>query len=251
MIVPTMGDEFAMAFRQRLIAQVGQAGRKRRRLLAGLGLSTVLLLGGTAAAAATGLLVLPGATETTGLGDIRTLSTTGTGRVDLGPRPAETNGVALSLTCLSTGTFTFDDGASLTCSSSSDLASTATSVLPLSAIDGNVVTIVAGAGEAWTLTAQYARSVTTEWAVNEDGHTFGAMNEGSGPDLIAAVATNGRQGYVRRDDLEEANGTTASQEFTSPEDALRWQEQNAGKTIFIPVYESDGTTVIGEFQIGG
>jgi len=69
------------------------------------------------------------------------------------------------------------------------------------------------------------------------------------PDLIAVVATNGLQGYVHRAELEEADGTAAAREFTSPEDAIRWQEERAGKTFTVPVYEADGTTQIGEFVI--
>jgi len=49
---------------------------------------------------------------------------------------------------------------------------------------------------------------------------------------------------------QDADGTTAQKSFTSPEDALKWQDANAGRTHTIPVYESNGTTVIGEFQIG-
>ena len=37
---------------------------------------------------------------------------------------------------------------------------------------------------------------------------------------------------------------------TSPADAIAQQEANQGRTHTIPVYESDGTTVIGEFTIG-
>jgi hypothetical protein len=55
---------------------------------------------------------------------------------------------------------------------------------------------------------------------------------------------------VYAEELNEANGSTASESFTSPADALAWQETRKGKTYSVPVYESDGTTTIGEFVIG-
>lgn len=69
------------------------------------------------------------------------------------------------------------------------------------------------------------------------------------PDLISVIATNGALGHVYRTELEDANGTTAAQEFTTPEDALAWQEARRHPT-HSPVYESDGTTQIGEFRVG-
>lgn len=58
-------------------------------------------------------------------------------------------------------------------------------------------------------------------------------------------ATNGLEGYVYRDELDEATGINMS----SPEEALKWQRQTAGTTVDLPVYESDGSTLIGEFVI--
>jgi hypothetical protein len=60
--------------------------------------------------------------------------------------------------------------------------------------------------------------------------------------------TNGRVGYVDRHLLDELTKANVS----SPEEAVDWQRQQdaAGPgVILIPVYESDGTTVIGEFPI--
>ncbi len=65
------------------------------------------------------------------------------------------------------------------------------------------------------------------------------------------MATNGEEGYVYRQDLEDADGTTAMKSFKSPEDALAWQEAHAGEVVSIPVYEADGKTNIGEFEVGG
>ena len=106
-------------------------------------------------------------------------------------------------------------------------------------------------GFTGTVTIQYVNYVPTRLGINAHGLTFGVTGSDHGePDLIAVEATNGKSGYVYTKDLEDADGTTAQKSFTSPEDALKWQEANAGRTHTIPVYESNGTTVIGEFQIG-
>ncbi|MBC7292680.1 MAG: hypothetical protein H5T84_01010 [Thermoleophilia bacterium] len=62
------------------------------------------------------------------------------------------------------------------------------------------------------------------------------------PDLILAEATNGKVGYVLRTELE-------GQEPGSPQEALAQQAAQAGKNRAIPVYESDGKTVIGVFIV--
>ena len=109
------------------------------------------------------------------------------------------------------------------------------------------------------LTAGPGQDVTPmpepSYATNEHGLTYGsaadATSPGGEPDLIAAMTTDGRDGYVRKTDLDDADGTTAAASFTSPEDALAWQaERQAMGDIAIPVYERDGTTVIGEFVVG-
>jgi hypothetical protein len=63
-------------------------------------------------------------------------------------------------------------------------------------------------------------------------------NDNGTPDLIAAIATNGKTGYVYARDLEQPAPTTL-QSGTPP-----------GQTRTIPVYTSDGETEIGQFLIG-
>lgn len=247
-----MSPEFATAFRARLVEHVNTTARpKRRRALLAGGITLALVLGGTAAAAATGLIPLPGGTEITELAETTSGTFTGTDALELGERPADTTGVAVSLTCLTPGTFTFDDGASVTCSTASDSANPTTYVVPADAVTGNQVGIVTGPDSVWSMTATWVLAETTEWAVNVDGYTYGVINENGEPDLIAVMTTDNQPGYVWRMALNDANGTTAAESFTSPEDALRWQEENAGTVHYIPVYEPDGTTQIGEFQVGG
>ena len=84
------------------------------------------------------------------------------------------------------------------------------------------------------------------WPANDSGLTYGTPTETvSGyhePDLIRVAATNGKNGYAYRADLE---GPVPS----SPAEALEWQAEQAGKTTTIPVYQSDGVTQIGVFEI--
>jgi len=78
--------------------------------------------------------------------------------------------------------------------------------------------------------------------INEQGQTYGT--EGSDkPDLIAAEGIDGTLGYVLRSDAEPP-------EFKTPEEALEWQEKNKDRKA-IPLYDSDGITVIGEFEMWG
>lgn len=250
MIDPRMSDEFAAAFRARLVEHAARTGRRRlRRLLLGGGLVLTLVLGGSAAAVASGLLPLPGGTVSTTLAAARTGTFQGTATLALDARPTGADGVALSFTCMTAGTFVFDDGASVSCSAPGDVQRPSTYVVPIGAVDGDGVTVTTSPDAVWTLTATWVSTQVTEWGVNEDGHSYGALNDNGAPDLIAVISTDGKAGYVYRSDLEDADGTTAAQSFSSPEDALRWHADVAGTTVAIPVYASDGATVIGEFDV--
>ncbi|MDM8084621.1 hypothetical protein QUV83_07600 [Cellulomonas cellasea] len=78
------------------------------------------------------------------------------------------------------------------------------------------------------------------------------MSPETEPDLIQAEATNGRVGYVRKAELDEANGSTAAESFTSPEDVLRWQETEGAEDRWVNVYSSvTRSAVIGAFLIAG
>ncbi|MGN6426293.1 MAG: hypothetical protein ACTHMF_05695 [Leifsonia sp.] len=248
-----MSDEYADAFRDRMTDHIRSSpvSRSRRHVLIGAGVALGVVVGGTAAAAATGLLATPGAQVTTPLQESRTVTSTGSGFVQLGPLPKEATGATLSFRCLSVGTFVFGDGAGVTCAGTDDFRRPTTYFLERSAIHGGRVTVTTSDGAGWTLTAAYASSETTAWGVNESGQSYGAINDRGAPDLVAVTATNGRDGYVRRTDLEDADGATAARSFTSPADALRWQEENRGVVHRIPVFEADGTTRVGEFTIGG
>jgi hypothetical protein len=94
------------------------------------------------------------------------------------------------------------------------------------------------------------------YSQNAAGQTYGsaaiAPSPDEEPDLIAAATTDGREGYVLRTDLNDANGSTAAKSFKSPQDALDWQAGEAAQSDQeIPVYAVDGKTVIGSFLIAG
>lgn len=88
------------------------------------------------------------------------------------------------------------------------------------------------------------------YPINDRGMTYGsallASMPSEEPDLILVVATNGREGYAKQADLAAAEGSG----FSSPQEALAWQEANEGATFEVPVYKSDGVTRIGVFIVG-
>jgi hypothetical protein len=77
--------------------------------------------------------------------------------------------------------------------------------------------------------------------VNADGLTYGVPNDQGTPDLVAVFATNGKTGYVYAKDLNEPSPANPSQ-------ALQWQNSPL-VTIHLPVYEPDGKTQIGVFDV--
>ncbi|PYI67926.1 peptidase M56 family protein [Arthrobacter livingstonensis] len=240
--------KFQGALRAALVAHVSAAPSRtrRRRVWAGAGLlSGVGLLGGVAAAAS-GLWVVPGADIVTPLADAVTVTRSGTATVELGEVPPGATGVSLSLSCLSAGTFTFDDGASSRCSAADvGTRSAWTGYRQELARGQHTVTIKAGPGEQWRLTITYVNAVTSPWGVNAKGETYGVENAKGSPVLIAVVATNGVVGYAYSKDL------SPEPDFKSPEEALAWQSAHAGTYVEIPVYGSDGETKVGVFRIGG
>lgn len=102
-----------------------------------------------------------------------------------------------------------------------------------------------------------AKDVTVPYPVNEHGNTYGSAADvpqdvtGSYedmhalyPDLVSAVATNGDTGYVWKDEIDPPPPA-------NPDEAVKMMEARKakGKTI-VTVYEQDGTTVVGELELG-
>lgn len=89
----------------------------------------------------------------------------------------------------------------------------------------------------------------SSYPVNREGETYGsgsgAATPSGEPDLIAAIATNGRHGYVSRARDQAAGGG----DVTSPSQAVAWDNQGSSTSPSIPVYTANGRTVIGVFAI--
>lgn len=246
---PSFSAGLRAALINRIDKEVAPAARRRRTLSVGLAIVGGVVLGGAGVATAA-ILTQPGGTEVAELTSPVIATRTGTSTVELGAAPRGATNIRISLVCLSAGSFTFSDGANVTCSDADAsepvrLRTTEYSI-PLTA-DQHSVTITTSPAATWTLTATYASEHVTPWATNPGGDSYGVMNGNGTPDLIAVIATNGRSGYVFATDLAHADGT--DQNFTSPEQALDWQRERQGKTIIIAVYMSDGMTQVGEFEI--
>jgi len=238
---------FSVALRAALVEHVVQAAVRERRHRVRVGLGAFLGLGLAAGgvAAAGNLLPLPGADVASVLAAPLTVTRTGPATVELGVAPEGATHIALDLTCLTAGSFTFDDGARVDCSGSDAGERVSSYTTPL-APGQHATSIRAGEGDEWRLTATYVHLQSTAWAVNAKGDTYGVENGHGTPDLVAVEATNGSTGYAYATDLAGAEGPT----FTSPADALAWQAAHQGTSASIPVYEADGVTVVGEFVIG-
>ena len=247
-----MDPVFTEALRGVLAKTVEESSRVRRRWGWRLGASMfagLVLVGGGAALAA-GVFSPPGAPIDTQLGNFVSAARTGTATIDLGPRPATANDLSLKLTCVSVGTFTFPNGSNLSCDatdvSNPPILRTASEVVPLSpGVDS--VTITTSANASWTLQVAYVNQVTTSWGVNANGQTFGVQNQQGTPDLLAVVINQGEiHGYVESSELNCAAGG----DVQTPAEALTWDKVSANRSVSIPVYQSNGTTVIGTFVVG-
>lgn len=249
MNTPRIDPVFRAALHRQLVAHAKlppRRGHAKLFIVAGVG-AIVLAAGGTAATAQ--FWTLPGGAAVSELGAPATVEGTGIGTLVLPSRPDAANQIRVEVRCLTPGTFAFPGGAS-TCTPD-DLVDRPDGVVswidvPLDTV-GSELVVSAGAGERWRLTATYLDVEPVPLAVNERGQTYGSTGAGEAPDLTAVIATNGRQGYVYAHELADATGSPLS--FTSPEEALRWQEDRAARAVIVPVYLSDGVTRVGDFVV--
>lgn len=191
---------------------------------------------------------LPGATTTVDLTDPVAVTGTGTSAVELGPRPDGATAANVSVVCLTAGRIVYPDGASMVCdapASESAIANPRSANYSLIDLDPGQTSLRfrANPDVRWKVVANYVRTETSTWGVNAKEETFGVQRGGKSPDLIAVVTTEGEQGYAYVKDLDGPMPT-------SPADALAQQEANEGQSRSVPVYESDGETVIGEYTVG-
>jgi hypothetical protein len=247
-----MDPVFTASLREALIANAISAPRAKRRWRWRFGacmLVSLTIVGG-GVALATGLFSQPGAPIDTQLGSIVVATRTGTSTIDIGTPPAGATDISLSLTCLTAGSFDFPNGSSMTCSAV-DLGKppaerSASEVVPIRpGVDA--LTFETSPNATWTLQANYVNRVLSAWGVNANGQTYGVSNQKGTPDLISVVIDDGtKYGYVKKSDLNCASGDQVS----SPAEALQWDEVSQNRNVSIPVYESDGVTIIGIFTVG-
>lgn len=249
-----MDETFSAAVRELLVEQA-QGDNTRRAWLrwpqrwgVRFGLLLAIVAGGSGLAAAAGVVFSggpPGSQQVTALAAPVTVTGNGTQAVQLGRRPAGANAIYVYFSCLTPGTFTFSDGASVSCADRSDAAAMTAhpSMTTVSLSPGqSSTTITAAPGESWRLKAIYVTATTTPWAVNASGQTFGTANQNGSPDLVAVIATNHRSGYVYANQL-------LGPQPTNPGQAAIWAQTHPGPRT-LTVYESDGKTPVGIFVIG-
>ena len=247
---------FSAALRQELEIRASAAThrspfwRTHIRLGAGICVCATVLIGG--GAFASGLFPIPGGTQVTDLATTLIETHSGRATIELGPAPPGATNIFVLLTCLTAGTFTFADGASMKCGADEAAGLTGVATYSLLMTPGHHSTnISTEPGNRWRIEATWVSERVTEWAVNQNGETYGATNENGQPELISVVATNNQLGYVYAKELAEADGSAQATKFKSPEDALAWQKEREGKTFSVPVYKSDGKTKVGAFDING
>jgi len=211
-------------------------------------LGVTLVAGGVALAS--GVFSLPGAPVDSALGNVITATRTGTATIDIGAPPATATDVSLALTCHSVGTFYFPNGSSQSCDAADmsrpSILPRASEVVPLTA-GVDTVTITTSPNATWTLQAMYVNQVTTPWGINASGETYGVLNQNGTPDLVAVTINQGStHGYVKESELNCAGGG----DVKSPAEAVAWDRGSQNRNVSIPVYESDGVTVVGTFTVG-
>jgi hypothetical protein len=229
-------EQFVAALRgvlQTRLDEVTAVRRRRHRFT--LGAAVLAFLGilsgaGVAVSAATGHL--PGSTVSTTLGPRVTEAHTGSAEIELGTPPENANTIRYRLHCLTAGRFTGGQGI-FTCGQADATAIGAVPIAP----GVHSLSITTSNTTQWTISAWYSDDEISDLAVNASGQTYGAENTKEQPDLIAATATNGKNGYISRAELHTVDGT----------DHLG---ENIGTVHYINVYESDGKTVIGKFGVG-
>ncbi len=218
--------------------------RRQRRVRLATAVGAAVLVAGVGTAAAIVVNSLPGATVVTPEGVIHSATQTGTGRLELGRAPEGASRVILTVRCLTPHgsisvdavsqnggtapditTFFCKDGGRVDQDGNAHAWHMDDAALP--AAGSTSITITADAGTGWTITGQYATSHITPWATNDRGQTYGQCNANGCPDLVGARATNGKDGYILTTQWDRLSGPGS-----------------------IPVYDSDGTTVIGRFTIG-
>jgi len=236
-----MDPEFAAALRRTLLEQAKPQrsrvpGSYRRTALVGLG--TIVGLGAMGAAAAA-VFGIPGADVETSLSAPVELNTVGRASVLLGDVPERANGVHFEFTCTSPGTYVIDEAGIVLSCGKADAGRTSAGVVSVDTVKDGTLEVRSESKGTWELRVWYVATNQIPLARNDNGETYGVESEELQPDLIYVVADNGKDGYVRRADVEAGR----RHQPTNPDDAVNHNP----KPFEVPVYQSDGKTVIGTF----
>lgn len=162
--------------------------------------------------------------------------------VDLGPRPGEANGVTLTLTCQSAGTFTLARNVVLACRAGELGRSLQWS--PRLADAQHEIRVKATRGDSWRLTGAWAVVPESTWGVNTMGATFGRANGSGAPDLVETKATNGRVGYVYSRMVANLQVLRLT-----PKPQLWVYDFISVERGTLPVFDADGQRTVGEIPV--
>lgn len=224
-------------------APVGLRHRPRRRLLVGAGVVGVVALGGVTAVAG---LRPAGEVASAPLAPPIILSGVGPAAVPLPAAPKGATYLRLELTCFD-GTLCATPGGSVSYDKPSGpmvqrdavpLTSAfdptnAQAIPPLDVTRG--LPVIVNEGTHWRVYAVFTDALTSKTASLPDGRTLGIPNNVEWPDLVPAVATNGRAGWVRYHTLVDQAHPTLTDAGVSQAP--------------IPVYDQDGVTVLGTADV--
>lgn len=208
--------------------------------------------------------VIPGQPIISLLGDPVSQQSSGDADIPLADRPAAATHVRVTVVCLTPGatSWGFDAGGnnpSSSCDEADVLSASPGAWFDFPLSSTTTTLFLRGSAQTRVLVGyQYLNYVPTALGVNDRGETFGASaHDGvEQPDLVAVVGLSPTgeyvDGYARASELD-AFGPEWPDQPSTPEEALTWQAERDKKYPNgwdLPVYESDGTTVIGTFHVG-
>lgn len=259
------------AIRRELIAHVAESSPKSvtprpRRWLSTIGILTAgVALGGAVSAAALtlggftdwGEEGIPGEAVVTSTGEVINLGLVKQIRLAL-PQADGMTHLRATVSCASEGVTSWGldssgNNPAIGCSGTDTASSVTFHDFPLTAATN--LFVVEGTADVY-VTLAYISLTRTAWSMNDSGETYGVITpDGETPDLQPAmgVDANGNPvgGYVRTEDLN-AFGPDWPGQPANPDEAVRWQEDR--DRLYpngwdIPLYRSDGHTMIGTFHI--
>lgn len=205
--------------------------------------------------------VLPGMPIISLLGETASYEISGEASVELSSPPIGATHVRATISCLTVGAFSWGtdpagNNPSLYCRAADVSSGSGNASMDFSLDAGTQLLFAQTDPEGRALlVVQYVNYVPTALGRNASGETFGVAGTGLEPDLVAVdgIAPDGSSfvGYARATDLD-AFGPDWPGQPTSPEEALEWQRERDERYPDgweIPVYSSDGRTVLGTFLI--